>query len=116
MSEFRNYQTEEREKGMGTMDRLITVEHLHKSYQISKRGKGIPGMLANLVAPKYEKKDAVKDISFQIAEGEMVGFIGPNGAGKSTTIKMLSGILHPDSGQILPSCNGICRSLIVLNC
>lgn len=101
MSEFRNYQTEEREKGMETMDGLITVEHLHKSYQISKRGKGIPGMLANLVAPKYEKKDAVKDISFQIAEGEMVGFIGPNGAGKSTTIKMLSGILHPDSGQIL---------------
>lgn len=83
------------------MDGLITVEHLHKSYQISKRSKGIPGMLANLVAPRYEKKEAVKDISFQIAEGEMVGFIGPNGAGKSTTIKMLSGILHPDSGRIL---------------
>ena len=74
------------------MDGLILVEQLHKSYRISKRSKGIPGMLANLVAPRYEKKEAVKDISFQIAEGEMVGFIGPNGAGKSTTIKYVGNI------------------------
>ena len=57
-------------------------------------------MIANLVAPKYEQKHAVKDISFSIKQGEMVGFVGPNGAGKSTTIKMLSGILYPDGGEI----------------
>lgn len=82
------------------MGSFITVENVSKTYKISKRGKGIPGMVANLVAPKYEKRQTVKEVSFSIEEGEMVGFIGPNGAGKSTTIKMLSGILYPDSGQI----------------
>ncbi len=82
------------------MSSFISVEHVSKTYRISKRGKGLPGMVANLVAPKYEKKQAVKDINFTIEQGEMVGFVGPNGAGKSTTIKMLSGILYPDSGKI----------------
>ena len=50
--------------------------------------------------PRYENRQAVKDVSFSIERGEMVGFIGPNGAGKSTTVKMLSGILYPDSGEI----------------
>lgn len=79
---------------------LIEVNHVCKAYRINKRGKGIPGMLANLVAPQYEKKQAVRDVSFRIEKGEMVGFIGPNGAGKSTMIKMLSGILYPDEGEI----------------
>ncbi|MBQ7776554.1 MAG: ATP-binding cassette domain-containing protein [Lachnospiraceae bacterium] len=79
---------------------LIEVNNIFKAYRINKRQKGIPGMLANLVVPRYEIKQAVKDVSFQIEKGDMVGFIGPNGAGKSTTIKMLSGILHPDSGEI----------------
>lgn len=79
---------------------LIEVNNVCKAYRINKRGKGIPGMLANLVAPRYEKKQAVRDVSFQIERGEMVGFIGPNGAGKSTMIKMLSGILYPDEGEI----------------
>ncbi|MCQ2526611.1 MAG: ATP-binding cassette domain-containing protein [Lachnospiraceae bacterium] len=83
---------------------FIDVEQVSKSFRINKRSAGVAGMLMNLVAPKYEKKQAVKDISFQIEKGEMVGFIGPNGAGKSTTIKMLSGILYPDSGKI--SVNG----------
>lgn len=82
------------------MSNFIEVNNLSKSFRVSKRNAGIPGMLANMVAPKYEIKQAVKDISFSIEEGEMVGFIGPNGAGKSTTIKMLSGILSPDSGKI----------------
>ena len=72
---------------------FIEVKNISKTFKVSKRGSGIPGMLANLVAPKYEKREAVKDISFSIGQGETVGFIGPNGAGKSTTIKMLSGIL-----------------------
>lgn len=79
---------------------IIEVNNISKSYRINKRQKGIPGMLANLVLPKYEVKQAVKDVSFQIEKGDMVGFIGPNGAGKSTTIKMLSGILYPDAGEI----------------
>ena len=79
---------------------FIEVNNISKAYRINKRGKGIPGMVANLFVPRYEKKQAVKEVSFQIEKGDMVGFIGPNGAGKSTTIKMLSGILHPDSGEI----------------
>lgn len=79
---------------------FIEVNNISKAYRINKRGKGIPGMVANLFVPKYEKKQAVKEVSFRIEKGDMVGFIGPNGAGKSTTIKMLSGILHPDSGEI----------------
>ena len=83
------------------MSEMICVEHVSKSFKINKRSAGVGGMLANLIAPKYEKRQAVKDISFTIEKGEMVGFIGPNGAGKSTTIKMLSGILYPDKGSIL---------------
>jgi ABC-2 type transport system ATP-binding protein len=79
---------------------FIEVENISKKYKISKRKSGIPGMLANLFVPKFEDKEAVKDISFSIEKGEMVGFVGPNGAGKSTTIKMLSGILYPDEGEI----------------
>lgn len=82
------------------MSSFIEVSNLKKSFKVSKRAAGIPGMIANMVAPKYEIKQAVKDISFSIEQGEMVGFVGPNGAGKSTTIKMLSGILCPDSGEI----------------
>lgn len=82
------------------MSHFIEVEDVRKVFKINKRSKGIPGMMANMFNPKYEYKKAVDHISFSIDEGEMVGFIGPNGAGKSTTIKMLSGILHPDSGKI----------------
>jgi len=80
---------------------LIEVKNLNKTFKINKRFKGIPSAIANMFNPKFEYKKAVNDISFSIGEGEMVGFIGPNGAGKSTTIKMLSGILYPDSGKII---------------
>ncbi len=83
------------------MEHFIEVNEVSKTFKVSKRAAGIPGMLANLVAPKVEKKKAVDDISFRIDKGEMVGFIGPNGAGKSTMIKMLSGILCPDKGSIV---------------
>lgn len=82
------------------MSNFIEVKNVSKTFKVSKRASGIPGMLANLVAPKYEKRKAVRDVSFSIEQGEMVGFIGPNGAGKSTMIKMLSGILYPDVGEI----------------
>ncbi len=82
------------------MGELIEVKNISKTFKVSKRAKGIPGMMANLIMPRYEKRQAVKDVSFSIGQGEMVGFIGPNGAGKSTTVKMLSGILYPDCGEI----------------
>ena len=80
---------------------FIEVSNITKSFRVSRRSAGIPGMLANMVRPKVEERKAVKDVSFSIEKGEMVGFIGPNGAGKSTTIKMLSGILCPDKGSIV---------------
>lgn len=80
---------------------FIEMKDVSKTFKVSRRAKGIPGMVANLFEPRYEKRQAVKGVSFSIGEGEMVGFIGPNGAGKSTTIKMLSGILYPDSGEIV---------------
>ena len=83
---------------------FIEVQNISKDFKVNKRSAGIPGMIANMFVPKYEIKHAVKNLSFTIEKGEMVGFIGPNGAGKSSTIKMLSGILCPDSGSI--SVNG----------
>ncbi len=80
---------------------FIEVNNISKSFRVSKRSAGIPGMLANMIVPKYEERKAVNGVSFSIEKGEMVGFIGPNGAGKSTTIKMLSGILCPDHGSIV---------------
>lgn len=82
------------------MSHIIEVENVSKTFKVSKRKKGFAGMAANLVHPQYELRNAVKDMNFTIEEGDMVGFIGPNGAGKSTTIKMLSGILYPSSGNI----------------
>ena len=79
---------------------FIEVKNISKEFKVNKRSAGIPGMIANMFAPKFEIKKAVNDLSFTIEKGEMVGFIGPNGAGKSSTIKMLSGILCPDSGSI----------------
>ncbi len=87
-------------KGLGKMEHFIEVNGVSKSFKVSKRTAGVPGMLANLIVPRVEIKKAVDNISFHIEQGEMVGFIGPNGAGKSTVVKMLSGILCPDEGSI----------------
>ena len=81
-------------------ENMIEVSGLCKTFKIQKRAQGFIGALKNVFYPEHELKKAVNDVSFSIKEGEMVGFIGPNGAGKSTTVKMLSGILCPDSGQI----------------
>ena len=82
------------------MEKMIEVQGVKKYYKIAKRDKGFVQTMKGLVNRKYEIKKAVDDISFTIQKGEIVGFIGPNGAGKSTTIKMLSGILYPDEGNI----------------
>lgn len=84
---------------------IIEVKGLEKDFLIAKRETGFMGALRSLVKREFIKKEAVKDISFTIEKGEMVGYIGPNGAGKSTTIKMLTGILVPSAGNVLV--NGI---------
>lgn len=80
---------------------LIEVNHLYKEFKIARRQEGLGGALKSLVHREYTSKMAVRDISFTVNKGEMVGYVGPNGAGKSTTIKMLTGILVPTSGEIL---------------
>ncbi len=78
----------------------ITVRNLNKQFKIAQRKSGLKEAIKSFIKKKYIYIDAVKDISFDIKEGEIVAYIGPNGAGKSTTIKMLCGILKPDSGEI----------------
>lgn len=84
----------------GEMENMIEVRDVKKYYKIAKREKGMAAAAGNLFSRKYETKRAVDDISFSIKKGEIVGFIGPNGAGKSTTVKILSGILYPDEGEV----------------
>lgn len=78
----------------------VRTEHLNKSYFVQVRKGGFLGGLRTLVSQETREVQAVKDVSFDVAQGEFVGYIGPNGAGKSTTVKMLTGILHPTSGDI----------------
>src|SRR5512133_3934031 len=78
---------------------VIEVRELTKVFQVQKKDLGLRGAVKALFRPKYEAKTAVDHVSFDIAEGEIVGYIGVNGAGKSTTIKMLTGILAPTSGR-----------------
>lgn len=77
----------------------IEVTNLQKTFQTKRKAAGMRGSLRALVKPKYNTVEAVRGLSFQMEAGELLGFIGPNGAGKSTTIKILTGILHPTSGE-----------------
>lgn len=79
---------------------VITVSHLSKYYQVYQKEPGFLNSIKSLIARKCKTVKAVDDISFQIDEGELVGFIGPNGAGKTTSLKCLSGLLYPTSGKI----------------
>lgn len=81
--------------------KIIQVKNLVKTFKKPIRGEGLKGMIKTLFSRKYEPIHAVKDISFDIEQGEIVGYIGANGAGKSTTIKMMCGILHPTSGEVI---------------
>lgn len=80
---------------------MIKVENLSKEFKISKKYPGFKGALRSFFSTEYTIKKAVDDISFEINDGEIVGYIGANGAGKSTTIKMMTGILTPSSGRII---------------
>lgn len=78
----------------------ILADNLRKVYSVQKKRPGLAGSFKDLFSPIQEQKEAVKDVSFLIDEGELVGFIGPNGAGKTTTLKMLSGLLYPSGGTV----------------
>jgi len=77
---------------------LIKVRNLTKVFDVRKKGRGL---LGNLLFPKYGKFTAVKNVSFDVNEGEIVGLLGPNGAGKTTIIKILIGLLRPTLGSAL---------------
>ena len=77
---------------------MIYVENLRKEFKKTVKEPGIKGSIKSFFKPQKEIVAAVKDISFNVEKGEILGFIGPNGAGKSTVIKMLTGILTPTSG------------------
>lgn len=77
----------------------IVVSHLRREFTTHLKEPGFTGALKGLFKREYQTKIAVDDLSFTIGKGEFVGFLGPNGAGKTTTLKMLSGVLHPSSGE-----------------
>jgi ABC-2 type transport system ATP-binding protein len=79
---------------------IISVKQLGKQFQVAKRRPGFLGGLLSLFSREYLVKTALDKVSFDIQAGELVGYIGPNGAGKSTTVKILSGILIPNSGEV----------------
>lgn len=84
---------------------MIRVENLSKEFKINKKYPGFKGAIKSFFSTEYITKKAVDDISFEINDGEIVGYIGANGAGKSTTIKMMTGILTPTNGIV--TVNGI---------
>ena len=79
---------------------FIEVKNLNKTFKVAKKESGLKGAIKSFIKREYKLIHAVKDVSFSIEKGEIIGYIGPNGAGKSTTIKILSGILTPDSGSV----------------
>lgn len=78
----------------------IFVSNLGKTYKRPVKRTGRFALFSDLFKPKIGKVYALKNVSFEVYEGEIVGFIGPNGAGKSTTLKLLAGVLHPDEGEV----------------
>ena len=76
------------------------VEHLCKTYRVHQRPPGLAAAVRSVFRRQYKDLEAVRDLSFSVAQGERVGFLGPNGAGKTTTLKVLSGLLHPTSGTV----------------
>ena len=83
------------------MDEIIKIDHITKEFRVPDRHEGLKGSIRDLFSRSYHTIYAVNDISMSISQGEIVGYLGPNGAGKSTTIKMMTGVLEPTSGEIL---------------
>ena len=83
------------------MPEIIRVHDLRKEFRRAKRAPGLGGALRTLFTRQFETTRAVDGVSFSLQEGELVGYLGRNGAGKSTTVKLLTGILHPTSGDVV---------------
>lgn len=87
------------------MSAIIEIKNVTKEFRVLNRREGLKGSIKDLFSRNYKTVRAVDNISMTIEQGEIVGYLGPNGAGKSTTIKMMTGVLEPTSGEILT--NGI---------
>ncbi|MBQ9905288.1 MAG: ATP-binding cassette domain-containing protein [Oscillospiraceae bacterium] len=83
------------------MEPIIEIKNVVKEFKVLNRHEGLKGSIRDLFSRDYKIVRAVDNISMQIGQGEIVGYLGPNGAGKSTTIKMMTGVLEPTSGEIL---------------
>ncbi|MBN1877141.1 MAG: ATP-binding cassette domain-containing protein [Anaerolineae bacterium] len=79
---------------------MIQISNLSKHFKVVQPGAGVWGKARRWIAPQYKLIKAVDDISFEIQQGDIVGYLGPNGAGKSTTIKLLTGVLYPTGGTV----------------
>lgn len=82
---------------------IIDVQKLGKVYPVAIKAPGMKGTLRHFFKRSYRHIEAVKQVSFAIEPGEIVGFLGPNGAGKTTTLKMLTGLIHPSAGAVTVS-------------
>ena len=80
---------------------MVELKNINKTFKVAKRNAGFSEAVKALFKKEYTYINALQDVSFKIDDGEMVGYIGPNGAGKSSTIKIMSGILTPDSGECI---------------
>ena len=83
------------------MSTVIEIKNVSKEFKVLNRREGLKGSIKDLFSRDYKIVKAVDDISMTIDQGEIVGYLGPNGAGKSTTIKMMTGVLEPSSGEII---------------
>lgn len=87
------------------MSEIIEIKNISKEFKVLNRHEGLKGSFKDLFSRDYKIVHAVDNISMCISQGEIVGYLGPNGAGKSTTIKMMTGVLEPTSGEILVNGN-----------
>lgn len=83
------------------MSAIIEIKNVTKEFKVLNRREGLKGSIQDLFSRNYRTVRAVDNISMTVQQGEIVGYLGPNGAGKSTTIKMMTGVLEPTSGEIL---------------
>ena len=82
-------------------DLALVMKNVCKDFKVLNRHEGLKGSIQDLFSRDYKTISAVKDVSLEVGRGEIIGYLGPNGAGKSTTIKMMTGVLEPTSGEIL---------------